>query len=588
MSYAEHGPRIFLAGRPNTGMPLTYGDYVLPRKRLEGRLKLHDSCSDIRAWSPNSLENSRYIRELSEHDSSIGKIIPVNVVVDNIIRLNSHRETELQTVKTELQKYKNLKLTPKQEEQLQNLDYNHKLKESEQSNHAMESVNISKSVPIVNSNSCLSIHLPTEKHYRNTDGLTIANQFFQLCPYALNDYVQFRSVPKALPTGDYIERMPSWVEYIDIALQTEQETRDIGVQFDGQVDRCLNKITTISAMSQTSFIYKSSEEDNSVIELDKISFQTNNREEETSECDASCSESTRDIGTLSESGSEIGTESDFDINNSTHKGIIIQKDSEIIVLKNELGVRDAELDEVHELNKNLEILLKEKQDCINTQQENLKILHDKLRKLEYDRNCEIEDLKSKLHGSKYLVSQLKQDLTKKCESCYVQSQEIENLKLCAKEVSVLKSEQDLLLKKLQKMNELAEKAENCDFALDQLKQVSQEKDKLKKQNHEQSCMLADQEEEIKRLLTLIRETTVTYQEQNLKTEIHEKTIKISQYEQELISLKREIGDFVNNLKHALNNLVEFNGLHEDICNCANCDLDITEEANNLLYNINFI
>lgn len=71
MSYAEHGPRIFLAGRPNTGIPLIYGDYVLPRKRLEGRLKLHDSCSDIRAWSPNSLENSRYFRELSEHDSSV-------------------------------------------------------------------------------------------------------------------------------------------------------------------------------------------------------------------------------------------------------------------------------------------------------------------------------------------------------------------------------------------------------------------------------------------------------------------------------------------------------------------------------------
>ena len=144
MSYVEHGPRIFLANKRNSGTPLIYGDYVLPKKRLEGRLKLHDSCSDIRAWSPNSLENSRYFRELNEHDSSVcillnkiimlretfsicifflqlGKIIPFNVIIDNIIRLNSENQNELQIVKRELTKYKSLKLTPKQEEQLQNL-----------------------------------------------------------------------------------------------------------------------------------------------------------------------------------------------------------------------------------------------------------------------------------------------------------------------------------------------------------------------------------------------------------------------------------------------------------------------------------
>lgn len=71
MSYAEHGPRIFLANKYNAGTPLIYGDYVLPKKRLEGRLKLYDSCSDIRAWSPNYLENSRYFRELNENGSPV-------------------------------------------------------------------------------------------------------------------------------------------------------------------------------------------------------------------------------------------------------------------------------------------------------------------------------------------------------------------------------------------------------------------------------------------------------------------------------------------------------------------------------------
>ncbi|XP_031838726.2 uncharacterized protein LOC116429672 isoform X1 [Nomia melanderi] len=594
MSYVEHGPRIFLAGRPNSGIPLTYGDYVLPRKRLEGRLKLYDSCSDIRAWSSNSLENSRYFRELNEHGSPIGKIIPVNVVVDNIIRLNSRTQSELQIVKRELQKYKNLKLTPKQKEQLQNLDYNPKIKESVQSNHVMGSlVNVGKSVPLIYSNSCLSVYLPIERNFRrNKDRLTLVNQSSQFYPHSLtafdiqssmNNYTlvsQFKSVPKPRSTGDYIENTPHCVEYVDIALQVEQEMHDIGIQFDGQVDKCSNKIITASAISQTSFIYKSSEESNNVMEPDKISFRTSNYEEESFESRTSRSESSQDIGTSSESSSEI-TESNFNINNSIHKRIIIQKDSEIIVLKNELCVRDVELDEMRGFNERLQISLKQKEDYINTQQENLKTLSDKLRKVEHERNCAIENLKSELHSSTYLINQLKQELSKKYESCYLQSQEIEELKLCA-------------TKKLQIMEQLAQKAEKYDLIVDQLKKALYEKDDLAKQNYEQSCILADQEEEIKRLLTLISETSVTYEEQektkrmleSLKTEIDEKTIKISEYKQQLLLLKRETGDFVNSLKHALNNLEEFNGLCEDVYNCVNNDLDIAAETNNLLYNIN--
>lgn len=53
-------------------------------------------------------------------------------------------------------------------------------------------------------------------------------------------------------------------------------------------------------------------------------------------------------------------------------------------------------------------------------------------------------------------------------------------------------------------------------------------------------------------------------------------------------MKQEISDFFNNLRHALNNLEELNGLCEDVYNCSNCDLDINEEANNVLQNINTI
>ncbi|XP_043513295.1 putative leucine-rich repeat-containing protein DDB_G0290503 [Frieseomelitta varia] len=76
--------------------------------------------------------------------------------------------------------------------------------------------------------------------------------------------------------------------------------------------------------------------------------------------------------------------------------------------------------------------------------------------------------------------------------------------------------------------------------------------------------------------------------ETLKTEIQDKDIKISQYEEQLTSIKREISDFFNNLKYILNNLEEFNGVCEEVCNCTKCNLDIGEEANNILYNISII
>ncbi|XP_033364256.1 spindle pole body component 110-like [Bombus vosnesenskii] len=612
MSYVEHGPRIFLASKHNSGTPLMYGDYVLPKKRLEGRLKLHDSCSDIRAWSPNSLENSRYFRELNEHDSSMGKIIPFNVIIDNIIQLNPKAQNELQIVKKELKKYKTLKLTTKQEEQLQNLDNISKIKELPQKNNYTTGVlkgaffNISKSGPIIQSN-LLSIHTPCKRNSQsNTRNVSaITNQYNQLYSYSLtmfdpslknyNLIPSCRSTVRSLPSADYNKETSSWIEYIDVAVQVNTETHDIEIQIDDEVDKYLNKIITISAMSQTSFTSKFSNEDNSA-DLDKNSSQTNNHKEQSFECDASCSNSSQDIESLTESDTEMETESDFDLHNSVHKGIIIQKDSEIIVLKNELCVRDAELEELHDMNKHLEVLLKEKESCIYTQQGNLKMLHEKLYKLDHERNCEVEDLKKKLYSYKYLMEQLKQDLNEKCESCYLYSEEIEKLQLYVKETTTLRLEKELLLKKIQEMEQLVEKAEKYNITLDQLKNVLEERDELKKQNYEQDCILTNQEEKLNQLLKVIKELSIPYNEQMetknmlevLKTEIQDKDIKIAQHKEELVSMKQEISDFFNKLKYVLNNLEELNGVCEEICNCSKCSLDIGEEANNILYNINII
>jgi len=59
------------------------------------------------------------------------------------------------------------------------------------------------------------------------------------------------------------------------------------------------------------------------------------------------------------------------------------------------------------------------------------------------------------------------------------------------------------------MEHLSREAESCGIALEQMKNVWRERDMLQKQYHEQSCTLADREDEIKRLLTLIKQMSVT-------------------------------------------------------------------------------
>ncbi|XP_076766927.1 uncharacterized protein LOC143433476 [Xylocopa sonorina] len=616
MSYVEHGPRIFLTNRQSSGMPLIYGDYVLPKKRLEGRLKLHDSCSDVRAWSPNSLENSRYFRELSEHDSPIGKIIPFNVVIDNIIRLNSQAQHELQAARKELQKYKSLELTSKQEEQLKNLDSAAKGKQLTQKNNCAIGFlkdalrNVSKSGPLIQSNSCLSIRTPCDRHLENSIRYASArrNQSNRFYSYSLttfdvdpclNNYNLISScgsTMKALPATDYNERIPPWIEYIDVAVQVEREMHDAEVQVHDQVGEYLNKIGTISAMLQRLFASRSSDKDNSATDLDKNSLRTNNQEGRSSECDVSSSDSSQNIGSLSESDIKSGSESDFDSHDNVHKEIIIRKDAEIVAFKHELCVRDAELKELGNMNKHLEILVKEKDDCIHTQQENLKVLHEKLFKLNHERNSEVENLKRKLYSYKYMMEQLKQDLNEKCECCYVQSQEIGKLRLHVEEVTTLQLENDALLKKLQEMEGLSEKTKNYNRTMEQLRNILQERDKLKIQNYEQDCMLKDQEEKLNQLLKVINEMSIVYNEQmetknmleNLKDDIRNKNVKISQYENQLASTKQEISDFFNSLKCTLSNLEELNDVCDDVCSCTTCDLDIGEEASNILWNINII
>lgn len=59
------------------------------------------------------------------------------------------------------------------------------------------------------------------------------------------------------------------------------------------------------------------------------------------------------------------------------------------------------------------------------------------------------------------------------------------------------------------MEHLSREAESCGIALEQMKNVWRERDMLQKQYREQSCTLADREDEIKQLSMLIEQMSAT-------------------------------------------------------------------------------
>lgn len=91
------------------------------------------------------------------------------------------------------------------------------------------------------------------------------------------------------------------IEYVDASSQAVQDVREMGVQTEECKDNDADDKQSVD--SPSSQYYGSSE-------------------------------------SVSTSESELGSNSDPEVCERSHKGVIIQKDSEIIVLKNELGVRN--------------------------------------------------------------------------------------------------------------------------------------------------------------------------------------------------------------------------------------------------------
>ncbi|XP_025156459.1 myosin-14-like [Harpegnathos saltator] len=591
MSYAEHGPRIFLAGRPDNDAHSIYGDYVAPQKRSEGRLKMYESCRDIRAWSPNVLENTRYFRELSEHATTIvpGKVVPFDVVMENMIGLTAQAQKELRAAQRELQKYKSLKLTPEQRQHLKRFDKANVERDADRAalgERKAEEASVRPAIKPLLSRETLLFHpgrLTCSRHSPNT--------YLSMYLYPDQRFRYDKEICSSLLAGMYISKENRFTS----SSSTENETY------------LVSRVTSCDLLNEEKVTRECSNQTSICIEYVDASSQAGQTMREvcvqTDECkdardveDDGNGRMRRDVDSCSsqyygssESGSasdcrfqlQAAADLDGDSCEDSHKRTIIQKDSEIIVLKNELGMKEDELEELRELNRRLE----ERHENAKILRRNFNILQKKLQIVSEKHMSEANELSAKLSASGCLVDQLKAELARKCQVCHSQSQEIQQLREQLKDAELLSIENESLARKVEEIECLSKEAESRGVALEQVRSVWRQLDLLQEHCREQSCTLADREDEIQQLLMLIKQMSVSSDSRevevnemndaiaDLRNEIRAKDDKISQYKMQLDCIEREVGNLTSMLKSNLNDLDESKVAYESICERIRCEHD---------------
>ncbi|XP_032666498.1 uncharacterized protein LOC116841996 [Odontomachus brunneus] len=605
MSYAEHGPRIFLAGRPGNGIHSIYGDYVAPQKRSEGRLKMYESCTDIRAWSPNVLESTRYFRELSEHATTPGKVVPFDVVMDNMIGLTAQAQKELRITQQELQKYKSLKLSPEQRKHLEDLDKANverdvraEYKEEARIESALRPLlsqetllfHPSRLVCSRHPDTYLSMYLRPHRRFRYDR---------EICNSLLTSIRVSRENRFTSSSSENETYLVSRVTSCDL-LSEQRPTREC----NNQASVCIEYVDASSQAAQTvcEVCVQTDEYRDANVQIDDYDGRQVQRD-----VDSCSSQYYGSSESASTSERKLRLTTDLEICERNHKRVIIQKDSEIIVLKNELGVKEDELEELHHR-------LEKRNEDARILKFNFNIVRKKLQMVSDKRKSEMDELSAKLSASECLVDQLKAELGRKCQVCHLQSQEIQQLRERLKNAELLSMENESLARKVKEIECLSKEAESRGIALEQVKCVWRERDMLQEQCREQIRTLADREDEMRQMLTLIkqmsvkdnaRETsnnpkiilrssfsrkscnpkyTVIAREQvemnemndavtDLRNEIRAKDDKISQYEMQLGCMERQVSNLTSMLKTCLNNFDESKVAYESICEHARCEHD---------------
>ncbi|XP_066590173.1 putative leucine-rich repeat-containing protein DDB_G0290503 [Prorops nasuta] len=519
MSYAEHGPRIFLAGNTSNGSSSPYGDHSLINSRLDGRLKTDESCSDIRAWSSDPFELSRYFRELTEYASE------PKITISNSKQNNANYKFQAQGAPKKKQE-NFVKISSEKMQQLNNFVNEVNCDEAKGERITNRSVMefASRIFDFSRFLSQYNIYLPFQFHSKNND----KHIEFQIdvsdstCSLEENPRKSRSCILRCIEAesddkiGDHLRRP---IICVDKFLQTVCSTNEIGIQ-----THIYEKRIRLSSQS-----------------LDNYS-------DEGSDC-------TSDEN-ISQAYSSEKESSDFESpSNAVRKELLIEKESKIIALQNEIAAKDAELDELQDVNTKLETFIKEKEKNLMVLQKNIDLFQANFTQMNDQHTSTICDLEKKLYTYTHMVSELNTELNQKYQMVDSQCQEIEKLKIIAKEAKALRSENEELTTKLKNMSK---EAESCGLALKQMKEVVLERDSLLLETRKQSCLLADQEDEMKRLRTKMNQIACIYNNQKivkmvemlfaLQEEVQEKDKRIVLYEKRVRNMDSTLNELAEKLE----------------------------------------
>ncbi|KAK0181335.1 hypothetical protein PV327_003627 [Microctonus hyperodae] len=443
MSYAEYGPRIFFSQANDAKLPVEIGDEF--HESYSGcRLKLQDSYSDIRAWSLNQSDFSRYFRELTENEPMLDKNASKEHRLEDSL---SPSEKELEILRRELSKYKSLKLT------------------SEQKNELEESDNSSQDLWDVSTNDEWSLFKSFLRQFEKFKGYREA--------------LLERAFPGSFPKIDKMHKdnMTQQLDDDNQSWPTEHQSR---ADNDTETNRIVSQLSSSSIKLKTD---KNNANEHSDINSN-FHFQLNSN---------GIKEHEDGVGNIN-----IVKDRDTAITEFEREHIM-EATSIRIALENTIREKDAEIKSITDLNIELRSLLQKRDIEIDNLHEKFARTQSQLRGIAGQRSHEVDELKLKLSDGKILIDQLKRKLGEQRLQCNMQMSEIENYKYNTVYMEALRIERDTLARKL---SEVLKNVNGIEVQ-ESIETWIYERKALIDENQSLEIQCSEQEEEIDRLSKLI-------------------------------------------------------------------------------------
>ncbi|CAD6225270.1 GSCOCG00005595001-RA-CDS [Cotesia congregata] len=476
MSFAEYGSSIFFMGKK----PLDQGDGLANNndKYFGCRLKMMDSCNDLRAWSSDPFENFRYFREITENGDQVKTREMVPHLPEGMSVEDVNRVKELEFLRRELAKYKALKLTPEQKKQLGQPDFGEEFSKGDWTIFNFFSNQLDRLTNY--GGTLLGASSPTKIEEINNKGLPSA-----------------RSKP----------------------LKSKSRKNNIKRKSSTDISCSIPKDSTSQSTSSQCGIADECESDSSSGSSRGYNYQFNKRK-----VNRNCTY---------DDESETSTDS--------NRSYIIKSESIIISLENELKAKESEVDELKNLSRDLKYSLQNRDMQIKNLKESLAKTQLNLQNIIDQRNNELDEWRQKLENSRNLIELMNRKLEEKRHQCYELVQEINHLKQ-DNNLQGLRTERDSLAKKLDDVAKLVKDAGNYGAGIEGMKALIRERNDLIEWKRQFEVHYSDQEYEIDRLNKLInrieeeRETQrleMSRITEELEEELRNKSDEIDYYQEQI-------------------------------------------------------